>query len=524
MADPSGRNARRPPRSRMTGRPCSIAPATIAVAPGLADRRRGRPSDPQPATRSGPRDASAPSRLAAPVRIAAVREATRPPDAQPSPARVPERPPIAASRRRATGGRPPVPTPRRPAPSHGVRGLLAGQRSAGSRCCSGAGPRRSRRRRPPALAARARRDPAPIISGDALLPDHTDLLRELDPAHRARVHDHRRGHRRPASPPARRRHLVPDGCGRARGQGGARRRRSRGSRRGSTPTRSSPPGRRCRGGSTPPTTSSSARAMTATSSSSRSSSRASRRTAGRHLPGRLQRPVLRRLRSVQDRGGARRRQVPRPRHRARVARGAQLVLPPLRLPGRAPAHLRREPGVRAAGLPLQRGAQLHRGRAARLLDQPRDADLGGADPLGPDQVAYVWADALVNYLSALHYAPRRGPRALLAGATLPGQGHPPLPLRLLAGAAPRRRVRAAEAALRARLPEHRPPEDLEVARERDRPARPDRRLRGRRCPVLVRAPGLVRPGRRRDDRLLPRALRPRARATTSATSSRGRRR
>ena len=26
-------------------------------------------------------------------------------------------------------------------------------------------------------------------------------------------------------------------------------------------------------------------------------------------------------------------------------------------------------------------------------------------PWDPDQVAYVWADALVNYLSALHYAP-----------------------------------------------------------------------------------------------------------------------
>ncbi len=47
---------------------------------------------------------------------------------------------------------------------------------------------------------------------------------------------------------------------------------------------------------------------------------------------------------------------------------------------------------------------LHRGRVAGLLDQPRRAVVGDPDPLGPDQVAYVWADALVNYLSALTYA------------------------------------------------------------------------------------------------------------------------
>ena len=46
-------------------------------------------------------------------------------------------------------------------------------------------------------AARVRRRVRPIIAlGEPLLPDDTDLLRELDPAHRARVHDHRRGHHR----------------------------------------------------------------------------------------------------------------------------------------------------------------------------------------------------------------------------------------------------------------------------------------------------------------------------------------
>ena len=66
-------------------------------------------------------------------------------------------------------------------------------------------------------------------------------------------------------------------------------------------------------------------------------------------------------------------------------------------------------------------------------------------PWDESQVAYVWADALVNYLSALTYArPGRGPaRRVLAGGEAPhGQGHPALPLRLLAGDAPVGRVRA----------------------------------------------------------------------------------
>jgi peptidase M23-like protein len=44
---------------------------------------------------------------------------------------------------------------------------------------------------------------ARIIGGDALLPDNADLLRELEPAHRARVHDDRRGRARPAPQAAR---------------------------------------------------------------------------------------------------------------------------------------------------------------------------------------------------------------------------------------------------------------------------------------------------------------------------------
>src|SRR5581483_11539891 len=52
------------------------------------------------------------------------------------------------------------------------------------------------RRRPPATAPGVARQAAPIIPSDALLPDNADLLRELDPAHRARVHDDRSRHHR----------------------------------------------------------------------------------------------------------------------------------------------------------------------------------------------------------------------------------------------------------------------------------------------------------------------------------------
>ena len=56
---------------------------------------------------------------------------------------------------------------------------------------------------------------------------------------------------------------------------------------------------------------------------------------------------------------------------------------------------------------------------------------------------------------------------------------------------------AAAAALRPRVPAPRRPEDLEVARQRRRSARPHRRVRRRPGALLVRAGDLVRPGRRR---------------------------
>ena len=110
-------------------------------------------------------------------------------------------------------------------------------------------------------------------------------------------------------------------------------------------------------------------------------------------------------------------------------------------------------------------------------------------PWDPDQVAYVWADALVNYLSALTYArpgedliPRYWPavRHLLAKDIL--RFHCVYwPAMLLAAG-----LRRAAPALRPRLSPPRRPQDLEVARKRRRPARARRRLRRRSGPLLVR--------------------------------------
>ena len=72
-------------------------------------------------------------------------------------------------------------------------------------------------------------------------------------------------------------------------------------------------------------------------------------------------------------------QVPAARDRPRVRRGEELLLPALRLSGPAARALRPEPGVRAAALPLQRGAQLHRA-GARRHQRSAAPPSGGACP------------------------------------------------------------------------------------------------------------------------------------------------
>ncbi len=177
--------------------------------------------------------------------------------------------------------------------------------------------------------------------------------------------------------------------------------------------------------------------------------------------------------AFKSRVGARRRQVSRPRHRARVDRGAQLVLPPLRVPGEASGDLRRAAGLRPARLPRERSTQLHRGRPPGLFHQPRGPALGHPDPVGSG-AGRLRLGRRARQLPerAQLRASGRGPAGtvLAARSAHPGQGHPSLPLCLLARAAALGRLRRAKAAVRARLPESRQPQDLEVARQRRRPA------------------------------------------------------
>ena len=146
-------------------------------------------------------------------------------------------------------------------------------------------------------------------------------------------------------------------------------------------------------------------------------------------------------------------------------------------------------------------------------------------PWDESQVAYVWADALVNYLSALTYA-RPGEdlrdefwpevRHLMAQDIL--RFHCVYwPAMLLSAG-----LHGAEADLHPRLPAARRAEDLEVARERDRSAGADRHLRRRRRALLVCARGAVRAGRQRISRAGSPTATSASSVTTSATCSRAR--
>ena len=192
-------------------------------------------------------------------------------------------------------------------------------------------------------------------------------------------------------------------------------------------------------------------------------------------------------------------------------RGEELLLPTLGLPGQAPRAVRRAQRLRAARLPLQRGAQLHRRRAAGLQHQPGGPAVGCADPVGSGSGRLRLGRRSRQLPERALLRARGRSRGVLAGRAPAREGHPAVPLRVLARDAPLGRVRGAEAALRPRLAPPGRPQDLEVARQRGRPARPRRRLRRRPGAFLVRARGLVRPGRQRLARRRARALRARAR-------------
>ena len=206
--------------------------------------------------------------------------------------------------------------------------------------------------------------------------------------------------------------------------------------------------------------------------------------------------------------------VPPARDPARVRRGEELLLPPLRLPGAPSAAVRRPAGHRASAVSLQRGAQLHRAGAGRHQRQPCLAALGRGGAVGHQPGGLRLGGRAHQLLERARLRPagRGPPAALLARGPPPSrQGHPQVPLRDLAGPAARGRARGAEAAVRARVPAPGRAQDREVDGERDRPARPDRRLRGRPAPLLPLPRGHVRAGREHLRRGPARALRARAR-------------
>ena len=119
-------------------------------------------------------------------------------------------------------------------------------------------------------------------------------------------------------------------------------------------------------------------------------------------------------------------------------------------------------------------------------------------PWDPDQVVYVWWDALLNYYTALSYA-REGEDLTerFWPATLHVMGKDILkfhsvywPALLLAAG-----IELPRGPLRPRLPADGREEDVEVARQRARSLRGDRALRRRRAALLLLPRGLVRPGR-----------------------------
>ena len=119
---------------------------------------------------------------------------------------------------------------------------------------------------------------------------------------------------------------------------------------------------------------------------------------------------------------------------------------------------------RPAGGQAQRGARLHPPGPRRRLDQPHQPRLGraGAVGRGPRLLRLVRRPHQLRHRRRLRHRPRNAFEHLVAGGAPPHrQGHPPVPLRVLAGDADGRRARAAAAGPRPRLAAGRRREDVQ---------------------------------------------------------------
>ena len=141
--------------------------------------------------------------------------------------------------------------------------------------------------------------------------------------------------------------------------------------------------------------------------------------------------------------------MPDPRDPAHARAGGELVLPPVGLPGAARARSTRH-RLRPPAVAPQRGARVRRPGPAGRLAHAREDHLGRPGAVGPRPRLLRVVRRAAQLLHGARLRPRRrGPhRPLLGAADVPRhrQGHPQVPRGLLAGAAARRRPRAAEAA------------------------------------------------------------------------------
>ena len=125
---------------------------------------------------------------------------------------------------------------------------------------------------------------------------------------------------------------------------------------------------------------------------------------GRHLQEGVHRPLLRRLRGVQDRQGDRRRPLPEPPEpRAPPRRGGELLLQALRFADRLLAHYEANPDFIQ---PESRRNEIVSLVKSGLLDVSitrKGFTWGIPVPFDPEQTIYVWFDALLNYITAIGY-------------------------------------------------------------------------------------------------------------------------